>query len=72
MFDDFFCFPKIFFQTINFLKNGFKEKPMIIKRANLFFQDVEKGTISFLNLKKVQMQFNDKNNYKKLGIYLFY
>ena len=46
----------------NFLKNGFKEKPMIIKRANLFFQDVEKGTISFLNLKKVQMQFNDKNN----------
>ena len=33
---------------------------MIIKRANLFFQDVEKGTISFLNLKKVQMQFNDK------------
>tara|TARA_B100001057_G_scaffold121926_1_gene120764 strand:- start:156 stop:1724 length:1569 start_codon:yes stop_codon:yes gene_type:complete len=46
----------------NFLKNGFKEKPMIIKRANLFFQDMEKGTISFLNLKKVHMQYNDKNN----------
>ena len=44
-----------------FLKNGFKEKPMIIKRANLFFQDADKGTISFLNLKKVQMQYNNKN-----------
>ncbi len=46
----------------NFLKNGFKEKPMIIKRANLFFQDTDKRTISFLNLKKVHMQYNDKNN----------
>tara|TARA_A100001015_G_scaffold115477_1_gene128209 strand:+ start:127 stop:1695 length:1569 start_codon:yes stop_codon:yes gene_type:complete len=46
----------------NFLKNGFKEKPMIIKRANLFFQDMDKGTISFLNLKKIHMQYNDKNN----------
>ena len=45
----------------NFLKNGFKEKPMIIKRANLFFQDVDKGTISFLNLKKVQMRYNDRS-----------
>ena len=34
---------------------------MIIKRANLFFQDADKGTISFLNLKKVQMQYNNKN-----------
>ncbi len=46
----------------NFLKNGFKEKTIIIKRANLFFQDIDKGTISFLNLKKVHMQYNDKNN----------
>ena len=46
----------------NFLKNGFIEKPMIIKRANLFFQDLDNETISFLNLKKVHMQYNDKNN----------
>ena len=46
----------------NFLKNGFKEKTIIIKRANLFFQDIDKGTISFLNLKKVHMQYNGKNN----------
>ena len=46
----------------NFLKNGFIEKPMIIKRANFFFQDLENETISFLNLKKVHMQYNDKNN----------
>ena len=45
----------------NFLRNGFKEKPMIIKRSNLFFQDMDKGTISFLNLKKVHMQYNDRN-----------
>tara|TARA_B100000989_G_scaffold294918_1_gene274907 strand:- start:1233 stop:2801 length:1569 start_codon:yes stop_codon:yes gene_type:complete len=45
-----------------FLKNGFTEKSMIIKKANLFFQDVDKVTISFLNLKKVHMQYNSRNN----------
>ncbi len=44
----------------NFLNKGFKSRPIIIKRANLFYQDMEKGTISLLNLKKVNMYFNDK------------
>ena len=48
---------------INFLKEllikGFKEKPMVVKKANLFYQDIYKGTISFLNLKKVIMLFNN-------------
>jgi len=46
----------------NFFKKGFKKKPMTIKKANLFYQDIDKGTISFLNLKKVNMQYNDKSN----------
>ena len=35
-----------------FLKTGFKEKSMIIKRANLFYQDMNNETISFLNIRK--------------------
>ncbi len=41
-----------------FLNNGFYEKPLVIKRANLFFQDQNKNTISFLNLKKINMYYN--------------
>ena len=44
----------------NFLNKGFDKKPVIIKRANLFFQDQEKNTISFLNFKKINMHYNDK------------
>ena len=51
---------------INFIKNvlrkGFIDSPMIIKRANLFYQDMDKKTISFLNLKKIDMEFNNKIN----------
>ncbi len=43
-----------------FVNNGFKDKSIIIKRANLFYQDMNRGTISFLNLKKVNMMYNDK------------
>ena len=35
---------------------------MIIKRANLFYQDMDKGTISFLNLKKVNIEYKDEIN----------
>ena len=44
----------------NFLNKGFDKKPVIVKRANLFFQDQDKNTISFLNLKKINMYHNDK------------
>ena len=43
-----------------FLNAGFIEKPIIIKKANLFYQDMDKRTISFLNLNKVNMEYNDK------------
>ena len=44
----------------NYLHNGFINNPLIIKRGNLFYQDMDKKTISFLNLKKINMEFNDK------------
>jgi len=44
----------------NFLNEGFYKKPLIIKRANLFFQDQNKDTISFLNLNKINMSYNNK------------
>ena len=44
----------------SFFKKGFSEKPMTIKRANLFYQDINKGTVSFLNLKRVNINYNDK------------
>ena len=44
----------------NFLNKGFDKKPVIIKRANLFFQDQDKNTISFLNFKKINMHYNNK------------
>ncbi len=43
----------------NFFERGFKGKPVNIKRANLFYQDNDNETISFLKLKKVNMQHND-------------
>ena len=43
-----------------FLNKGFYRKPLIIKRANLFFQDQDKNTISFLNLKKINIYHNNK------------
>ena len=46
----------------SFLYKGFIDSPVIIKRANLFYQDMDKRTISFLNLKKINMNFNDKIN----------
>ena len=44
----------------DYLKKGFYKRPLIIKRANLFFQDQDKSTISFLNLKKINMHYNDR------------
>ena len=44
----------------SFFRKGFSERPMAIKRANLFYQDINKGTISFLNLKKVNINYNNK------------
>ena len=46
----------------NFLIKDFNKKPLIIKRANLFYQDQDKKTISFLNFKKINMVYNDKIN----------
>ncbi len=43
-----------------FFRKGFSERPIIVKRANLFYQDINKGTISFLNLNKVNINYNDK------------
>ena len=42
----------------NFFYNGFNGKPILIKRANLFYQDTNKGTISFLKFKKIDIQHN--------------
>ena len=44
----------------DYLKKGFYKKPLVIKRANLFFQDQDKSTISFINLKKINMHYNDR------------
>ena len=44
----------------SFFKKGFSEKPITIKRANLFYQDINKGTVSFLNLKRVNINYNNK------------
>ena len=46
----------------NYLHKGFVNNPLIIKKANLFYQDMDKKTISFLNFKKINMEFNDKIN----------
>ena len=45
-----------------FFNKGFLGRPITVKKANLFYQDMEKSTISFLNLKKVNIFFNDKIN----------
>ena len=62
-FDTNFFFDK---SDITFLKNffirGFNEKPLNIKRSNFFYQDLDKKTISFINLKKVNMIYNNKTN----------
>ena len=44
----------------NFLNEGFKNKSLIVKRANLFVQDQDKNTISFFNLKKINIHYNNK------------
>ena len=44
----------------NFLDKGFNKKPIIIKRANFFYQDLEKKTILFSKIKKINMNFNNK------------
>ena len=46
----------------DYLKKGFNNKPLVIKRANLFFQDQDKNTISFLNLRKINMNYNDRTS----------
>ena len=33
---------------------------MYVRSANLFYQDINKGTVSFLNLNKVYINYNDK------------
>ena len=43
-----------------FLSNGFNQKKVIVKRANLFYQDENNSTISYLNLNKLDMFYNDK------------
>lgn len=45
-----------------FFINGFKDKPIIMKRTNLFYQDTSDETISFLKFKKINLQYNDKLN----------
>ena len=44
----------------SFFKKGFSDRPMNIRSANLFYQDLSKGTVSFINLNKVVMSYNDK------------
>ena len=44
----------------NFLDKGFNKKPITIKRANFFYQDLEKKTILFSKIKKINMNFNNK------------
>ncbi len=66
-FDTNFFFDK---SDIAFLKNffgqGFNEKPINIKRANIFYQDLDKKTISFINFKKIIMNYNSKTNQHNL------
>ncbi len=66
-FDTNFFFDK---SDVSFLKNffikGFNEKPLNIKRANLFYQDTDKQTISFVNLKKINMIYNNKTKQHNL------
>tara|TARA_B100000963_G_scaffold361761_1_gene399337 strand:+ start:708 stop:2276 length:1569 start_codon:yes stop_codon:yes gene_type:complete len=50
----------------NFFIRGFNEKPLNIKRANLFYQELDKKTISFVNFKKVNMIYNNKTNQHNL------
>ncbi len=45
-----------------FFNDGFNGKPITIKRANLFYQDTNKGTISFLKFKRINIQHNNKLN----------
>ena len=44
----------------NFLDKGFSKNPIIIKRANFFYQDLEKKTILFSKIKRINMNFNNK------------
>ncbi len=44
----------------SFFKKGFSARPITVKRANLFYQDINKGTISFINLDKVRINYNNK------------
>ena len=46
----------------NFFEKGFFEKSINIKKAKLFYQDIDKGTISFLNFKKINIFQNNKTN----------
>ena len=46
----------------NFFKKGFFKKNINIKKAKLFYQDIDKGTISFLNFKKINIFQNNKTN----------
>ena len=50
----------------NFFIRGFNDKPLNIKRANFYYQDLDKKTISFVNLKKVNMIYNNKTNQHNL------
>ncbi len=63
LFEPNFFFDKLDIPRIKlFFKNGFKGRPVLIKRANLFYQDVDKGTISFINFKKINLFHNNKIN----------
>ena len=44
----------------SFFIKGFSERPINVRSANLFYQDTNKGTVSFLNLNKVFINYNDK------------
>ena len=50
----------------NFFAKGFNEKPLNIKRANIFYQDLDKKTISYINFKKINMIYNNKTNQHNL------
>ena len=50
----------------NFFVRGFNKNPLNIKRANLFYQNMDKETISFVNLKKINMVYNNKTNQHNL------
>ena len=44
----------------SFFRKGFSERPIYVRNANLFYQDINKGTVSFINLNKVYLNYNDK------------